>query len=78
MDITEKSFRKLGYFKVTDEYFIYFKRYSSLGFSDVIEFDLVNRTFCKYTDDGYEVTPSDISIKELKVIYEFCSKLGWK
>ena len=80
MGEADKLFQELGY----DEKYYYkegelyeeVESYRDSKKCICIQFDIFNKTFCKFSQDDSEDV-LDFSILELKAIYLKCKELGW-
>ena len=74
MSEADKLFQELGY----DEkhYYEEVELYRDSKKCNCIQFDIFNKTFCKFNQDDSEDV-LDFSILELKAIYKKCQEMGW-
>ena len=80
MGEADKLFQELGY----DEKYYYkegevyeeVESYRDSKKCNCIQFDIFNKTFCKFNQDDSE-DDLDLSMQELKAINKKCEELGW-
>lgn len=80
MSEADKLFQELGYdkkyyYKETELY-EEVESYKDSKKCNCIQFDIFNKTFCKFNADDSE-DDLDFSMQELKAINKKCEELGW-
>lgn len=68
----DEILEKLGYLKSNINDCIKFS-----DFEKSFDFDLKNKKLMPYCHDNYDCFSLEISVEEIKAIYEFVKKLGW-